>query len=246
MTTQNLGLLKAINARMDYLNQNQRVISQNTDFFNILEIDEVGEGIVRQFYEAGHKTPQAILALNALEICQLEGFQEKKAAKVHKSIQQKLKDIPLAKLQHASNLFRGLGSRKLEALAQFDAPEKKPTALEIVAIDGFSDITAKAYLEGIDTFWSWASELPVTIKAYKILGEGPLKDKNFVFSGFRSKELETEIVEKGGKVTSSVSKKTFALVMKRTGTGSSKEKKALDAGAQVMTVEELESFLSEV
>ena len=40
------------------------------------------------------------------------------------------------------------------------------------------------------------------------------KDKIYVFSGFRNKELEKEIVENGGDISSSVSKKTTALIVK--------------------------------
>jgi NAD-dependent DNA ligase len=48
----------------------------------------------------------------------------------------------------------------------------------------------------------------------------------------------------GGKIGSSVSGKTTHLVMKAKGSGSSKEKKALELGVEIMTVGELENFLN--
>ena len=36
----------------------------------------------------------------------------------------------------------------------------------------------------------------------------------YVFSGFRNKELEKEITDNGGNITSTVSKKTTALIVK--------------------------------
>ena len=83
----------------------------------------------------------------------------------------------------------------------------------------------------------------MTIAPYEPPKEGVYTGKNFVFTGFRSPELEEKITSLGGKITSSVSKNTFALVMKKKGSGSSKEKKALDLGVNVYEKEELEQIL---
>lgn len=50
--------------------------------------------------------------------------------------------------------------------------------------------------------------------------------------------------QKCGKIGSGVSKNTTHLVMKAVGSGSSKEKKAIELGVKIMTVTELEKFLS--
>lgn len=46
-----------------------------------------------------------------------------------------------------------------------------------------------------------------------------------------------------GKIGSGVSKTTTHLVMKAIGSGSSKEKKAIELGVEVITVEQLEKML---
>ena len=176
----------------------------------------------------------------------MEGFKEKKAVKVFNSIHEGLKEVSLHKLQHASNLFKGLGSRKLEPLAKYDSKEKKPAFEEVVSVEGYSDISATAYLEGFDKFWDWAETLPVTIKPYEAPKEGAFTGKNFVFTGFRSPELEQGIAELGGKITSSVSKNTYSLVMKKKGSGSSKERKAIDLGVIVYEKEELEQIIKDM
>ena len=51
------------------------------------------------------------------------------------------------------------------------------------------------------------------------------------------------LVNFSGKITGSVSKNTTHLVMKSVGSGSSKEKKAIELGITIMTVEQLESLL---
>jgi DNA ligase (NAD+) len=71
--------------------------------------------------------------------------------------------------------------------------------------------------------------------------EGKLLGKIIVFTGFRNPELEVKIEREGGEVANSLSKKTNILIMKEKGSGSSKEKKAMENGTEIYTVEEFES-----
>jgi len=59
----------------------EKKVSENTDFFKIMGIDEVGEGIVKQFFDAGYKDVSDILKMTALEMLSLDGFKEKKSSK---------------------------------------------------------------------------------------------------------------------------------------------------------------------
>ena len=209
-------------------------------------IDEVGEGIVKQFYDAGYINVSDILKMSVDDMVALDGFKDKKAEKVYSSIHSKLSEIPLHKIQHASNLFKGLGSRKLEPLAMYNSPENGPTHEQLIAVEGYSDITANAYLEGFPKFWAWMADLPVKIAEYIKPAEGVYTGKSFVFTGFRSPEMEEQITALGGKMTSSVSKNTFALVVKKKGSGSSKEKKAESLGLEIYEKEELANILEEL
>ena len=56
-------------------------------------------------------------------------------------------------------------------------------------------------------------------------------------------DLEAVIESRGGKSGGSVSKTTTHLVMKAVGSGSSKEKKAMELGVTIMAVEQLENLL---
>ena len=192
----------------------EKIISEMTEFFKIIEIDEVGEGIVRQVYEGGYCDVESVLKMSGMDFLKLEGFKEKKAQKVYKSIHDKLNDVPLSKLQHASNLFKGLGSRKLDLVAEYDAPKKKPTLEQLIAIEGYSDITANSYLDAIDQFWAWREKLPVNIKAYAAPQEGTLTGKVFVFSGYRSKEAQAEIEAKGARLVHRSVRKLLLLYLR--------------------------------
>ena len=88
--------------------------------------------------------------------------------------------------------------------------------------------------------------LGVNLKGADINKTGILYGKQIVFTGFRNPELEKKIEALGGEVGNTLSKKTSILIMKEKGSGSSKEKKALDYGVEVMTVEEFEMEYSSI
>ena len=160
---------------------------------------------------------------------------------VYNSIQKSVTDVELCKLQHATGIFSGLGSKKLALLQHFT---EKPTIDDILSIEGFAEISAKSYLDGWDKFWEFVKDLPVTIKKeVELSNSGELIGQQFVFTGVRRPDLEDIITSKGGKIGSGVSKNTTYLVMKSKGSGSSKEIKAQKLGVQIITVEELEEII---
>jgi DNA ligase (NAD+) len=95
-------------------------------------------------------------------------------------------------------------------------------------------------------FFEFIKDLPITIeeKVETAPSSNELEGKQFVFTGVRCKDLEEVIESKGGKIGGSVSKNTTHLIMKVVGSGSSKEKKAIDLGVEIMTVEQLEKLLN--
>ena len=220
-------------------------IKQLISFFEILEVDNVGEGVISQLWDHGYKTIHDILKLTPDVLSELEGFGKRKSVIVYNSIQKRVKDIPLSKLQHATGFFTGLGEKKLILLEHF---ETKPTIEEIVKIEGFAKKSAESYLEGLDKFYEFISDLPVTIlKTEKVekLSDS-MEGMVFVFTGVRDKSAEESILKMGGKIGSSVSKLTTHLVCKDPNSGSSKLEKAMSLGVKVISIEELhELFLNQ-
>jgi NAD-dependent DNA ligase len=215
---------------------------QTVSFFEILEVDNVGEGVVKQLWDAGFDSVKTILELTPDKLSKLEGFGKRKSMIVYNSIQSKIKDVQLSKLQHATGFFKGLGSKKLALLEHF---ETKPTLDEVISIEGFAQTSAESYLESYDKFFTFVKELPVTIakKVEAVKVSNVLDGTSFVFTGVRRADLEAVIESRGGKIGSSVSKNTTHLVMKAVGSGSSKEKKAIELGVKIMTVSDLENLL---
>ena len=112
-------------------------------------------------------------------------------------------------------------------------------------IEGFAEISAQSYVDNYDTFFDFIKDLPITIeeKVEVVLTDNGLEGTSFVFTGVRRPDLEGIIVSRGGKIGGAVSKNTTHLVMKSVGSGSSKEKKAIELGVEIITVEQLEKLL---
>ena len=212
-------------------------------FFEILEADNVSEGVITQLWEAGYKTIKDILTLKTSDLEKIDRFGKRKAEIVYKSIQKSVSNVQLSKLQHATGIFKGLGSKKLVLLEDF---KTKPSVDQVMSIEGFAEVSAKSYIESYDIFFDFIKDLPVTIveKVEAVKVGTDLEGKSFVFTGVRRTDLESDIESRGGKIGSGVSKTTTHLVMKAIGSGSSKEKKAIDLGVEVITVEQLEKMLS--
>lgn len=222
----------------------EQKIKKNVAFFEILEADNISEGIINQLWQAGYETVASILSLTTKDLEKIDRFGKRKSEIVYNSIQKCISGVALSKLQHATGIFKGLGSKKLLLLEHFAT---KPTVSDVMEIEGFAETSAKIYVDNYDTFFTYASTLPVNlaVKTERELKGTDLLDMQFVFTGIRRKDLEEAIESRGGKIGSSVSKNTTHLVMKIKGSGSSKEKKAIDLGITILTVEELESILNQ-
>jgi NAD-dependent DNA ligase len=212
-------------------------------FFEILEADNVSEGVITQLWDAGYKTIKDILNLTISDLEKIDRFGKRKAQIVFNSIKKSVTGVQLSKLQHATGIFKGLGSKKLALLEQFTT---KPTLEQVMSIEGFAEISAKSYIDSYDVYFDFIKELPITIeeKVKVVAVSSDLEGKQFVFTGVRRPDLESVIESRGGKIGSGVSKNTTYLVMKAVGSGSSKEKKAIDLGVEVITVEQLEKLLN--
>ena len=211
-------------------------------FFEILETDNVSEGVIKQLWDAGFKTISEILQLKISDLESLDRFGKRKAFIVFESIRKSTSNISLSKLQHATGIFRGLGSKKLILLEHFTS---KPTVNDVMSIDGFAETSAKTYVDNYDIFFDFIKNLPITIEEkLEVASVGSdLEGQSFVFTGVRLPEYEKIIIDNGGKISSGVSKNTTYLVMKSKGSGSSKENKAMELGVTILEISDLEDII---
>jgi len=238
------------NTHMMCTNDNcvERKIKQITSFFDILDVKGVRETTFRLLYNSGYDTIKKILSLSIEDLKKLDRMGERQSTIVYNAIQSKIKGVKLSKLQHASGFFTdptsgfSLGSRKLVLLENFT---QRPPLSEVIKIDGFSETSAIIYCSNYDRFFEWMKELPISIKKDEpfTTSSSELFGKSFVFTGFRNEGLKKEIEEMGGKVLDSVSRNTTYLVMKKKGSGSSKENKAIEMGIIILEIKDLEELI---
>jgi NAD-dependent DNA ligase len=225
-----------------YETEEQR-FKQTVSFFEILEADNVSEGVIKQLWDARYQSVKDIVSLKKADLEKIDRFGKRKSEIVYNSIQKSIQDVSLSKLQHATGIFKGLGSKKLALLEHFTT---KPSVLDILQIEGFAEISAQSYIDGYDKFFEFIKDIPVTIKQKieSVSVDGDLNGMTFVFTGVRRSDLEKTIESRGGKIGSGVTKNTTHLVVREIGSGSSKEKKAIEFGVEILTVEQLENLLN--
>lgn len=214
-------------------------------FFKILGVENVSDKTFDLFYDSGFKTVKQVLEMTKEDLNSLDRFGDKKVEIVYDAIHSKItaRPLPLSSLMHASGCFILLGSKKLLLVEHF---ESTPTFDELLNVDGFSDISANNYLNGLPLFHEFIKDLPIKYtKTIKPKAESTeLDGKQFVFTGFRDKEAELLIIKKGGLIGSGVTGKTSYLVMKEKGTNSAKELKAIDLGVTILDQEDLINLLN--
>jgi NAD-dependent DNA ligase len=220
----------------------EQKFKQLVSFFEILETDNFGEGVIKQLWENGHRTVKDILNLSQSDLEKIDRFGKRKAQIVWNSIKKATNSVSLSKLQHATGLFKGLGSKKLALLEHFTT---KPSVDQILEIEGFAEISAKSYIDGYDKFFEFINVLPITIQEKKeaVKVSNDLDGMTVVYTGIRDKISEELIVGRGGKIGSSVSKNTTHLICKDPNSGSSKLEKAKLLGVKIMSLEDLNNLL---
>ena len=149
----------------------------------------------------------------------------------------------------ASNIFgRGLGTKRIVAIMDeypdiLMSSESEEEKIEKVAqLDGFKDKTARLFVPYIPKFVKFLKDIKQTNKLTQVVVKNvdkshPLYNKKIVITGFRDKELQQKLDKIGVKLGTSVSKKTFAVLVKDLDDDTGKADKARKLGVQLMTPE---------
>lgn len=231
---------------------NKRILA----FFRTIDVEYVNEGIINKCIEAGYNTFDKILQMNIKDFEKLDRVGNKNAVKIYNSIRNACKNVSLSTLMHATGFFgKSLGSTKLELVIDYLGEEEtlKLSELEerkicsiIEHIKGFAKLSAVLFVAGIKRFTKWYSRnleyfkdsVKDSVKDNISSNVEDLQDLKVVFSGFRDKILEKKIKKGGGKVVTSISSTITHLIVKDKNSSSSKVKKAMELGIEVVSLEE--------
>lgn len=229
--------------------EDEMVVKRIASFFAEVGIKHVGEKNVQKMYESGYDTLLKIIMASKNDFEKIPSFGKKMAERSWDNIHNGLKDLSLPLALGASGVFGiGIGTKKITTLLNdfpdlLDACGTKDILERIIKVDGFSHITAKKVVDNLVE----AKQFIVDMRQFATFKEmsdtqslcGDLKDMKIVLSGFRDKKLEEDIVKRGGKVTTTVSKQTSILVVASIDAEpSGKAAKAKELGVQIVQVKD--------
>lgn len=230
-------------------------------FFSTLGVKQIAEGVVKKLVTHGYSDVFKIMEMTEDDFMKIPTFEKKMSQKLHKSLRDvSTEPIDMSIIMSASGIFgQGLGVKKLKTLitAIPTILTKTPTKVEIEKVNGFSDKTSTKILEGLEKFKDFydkfskylnpqiteqveetdsiftEEEIRMTKEVNGISTR--LKGQIFAFTNFRDKELEKRIVDAGGEIGESVTKKTTCLVVPDGSSGlvSGKISKARQYGVQI-------------
>ena len=246
-------------------------IKSITKFFKELEVEGLGEANIEKIIASGANTIPKIINASIEDLMKVEGFKEKMATKINKSIAKQLAKASIAKIAGASNIFgRGLGEKSVSQILKAEptiltsADSQKQKIDKVKAIEGFAEKTATQFVNAIpefnkflmsikpDMFEPVQKEEPQEPKEEepqepKEELEHVLNNKIIVFSDFEKsskytkKELENILLKYGVLIETNINKNTNILV---TGNNSSKSTKT-EKAKKIDTIEiiKLDDFL---
>lgn len=239
-----------VDAVLDNVDGNRGVaILKSVDIFTKLKIPHLKEGSIEKLYDAGFKTPQAIMNAEYTDLYMVLG---ENGAKIDDGLDEVLNGIYWPEFVGSLNIFgRGISRKKLTSL--YDAFEgdidRMRDVNDICSVEGFDEKTAKPIVDNIDKALQFIDEVKdrVVLKLYQP-PQAPSGDKlagqAVVFTGVRSAEMERKIIEEGGEVKNTISSKVSILVCKDKNSNSGKAKKARQLGnIKIMDLKDLEKFL---
>lgn len=227
-----------------------------SSFFDKLGIKHVKERLIKKMYDYGLNNLIKILSASKDDFLKIDGFKAKLVIRTYNNIHNNLKDLSIPTVLGASGIFGfGIGIRKIKLLFD-EIPEILNIYQQlsyndfynlIINIEGYSDKTVKKIIHNIE----WANKFINSLKPFVTFKNidikiDLLKGTKFVFSGFRDKNLEDKILNMKGKITTSVSKNTTAVIVKKIEQNpTGKIQKALKLGIKVYEKDEfISKYLS--
>ena len=218
-------------------------------FFEKLGIKHLGEKTIQKMYENGLDTIIKIISADKERIESVDGIASKGAERIYEGIQKGLDNLQVPNVLGASGIFGfGMGTKKINRLfeeypnilTEYKFISRELLTEKILKIEGFSDKTTKNIIKNIE----WADKFIYVFSnfanfAKKNIINDSMKNIKVVFSGFRDKKLAEDVVARGGKVVSSISKNTTLLVVSnKNEQNTDKVKKAKELNIGILSKEE--------
>lgn len=224
---------------------------------NGMDISGLSEETIKKFIELGwiaEITDVYNLGQHYDRLSTMSGFGRKSVDKLRKSIENS-KTVRLDKFITSLSI-PGIGTSQSRELAKVfntwdDFRDASVGCYNFTQIDGFGDVLNKnihSWFKDMSCIAEQLASLMTFKTEEKRNTDNSLDGKSFVVTGkvfrFRNRdEIKSEIEKQGGKVTSSVTKSTYALINNDIESNSSKNKKAKELGVQIINEDQLIEIL---
>jgi NAD-dependent DNA ligase len=242
-----------IDVMLEDIESDETVKEKNiTGFFKGIGVEGLSSGNIKRIIEAGYDSVPKILRMEIPDFLEVHGFKEKTATKLYDGIKDKIDSASLTSIMSGSNMLgRGFSEKKIDLIM-----DAYPTVLlskesdaqkiaKISAIKGMAAKSAVVFVERIPDFIQFMKEaglvkkLAVSVQPKKEVDQShPLFGKSIVITGFRDAELTNMLKELGAKNGSSVSSKTFVVLVKDKEEITGKADEARKLGVPLMTLED--------
>jgi len=240
--------------------QDESVIEKNVAlFFAGIGVEGLGAGIIKKLCKAGFNSVPKIIHMTKEEMAGIDGLGEKSAFKIKESIDSALSKAGVVTWAASSNIFgRGFGERKIAPILEMfptilDSKESKEEKIQqVLQVKGIAEKSARAFVENIGRFNEFYkacrgskgldltplfNPAPAPTQALnQVLS--PLYGKTIVLTGFRDKDLLQRLKEVGAVQGATVTKNTFAVVVKNEGESSSKISNAKALGVPIFFLQD--------
>jgi DNA ligase (NAD+) len=241
-----------------------KIISKKLQyFFEKLKIKYVGEGIINKFIKYGYDDLWKILIAKDKkdDLNKLNGFNKKLTDKIYDEIDKGLSNVKLYEIMSASQVLgRGIGSKKFKLITDaypniieiYKNNDKIYVSNIIKSILGFNTKTADKIVDNFDSFIDFYNKLVklkpniIEIKNKNKKSKYNLEqfiNKKIVFTGIRDKEIEEEIENIGGKISTSVSSNTNYVIAKDINSNSGSIKKAQKLNIPILLIDEFYTLI---
>lgn len=206
---------------------------QIVGFFKKINVDELRNGNVRKILNYdGNASIESVCNMTKEDFKKIPGFQEKMASKVKDSINDRLHRESLSNIMAASNVFgRGFSEKRMKTIMETEpdiliSTHSKDEKIQLVSnVNGISIKMATQFVENIDKFITFMKKINMAAKLLSTVKKADtdveveteeLIGKSYVLTGFRDEELQKYITKNGGKVVTTLTKNTTALIVKDT------------------------------
>lgn len=237
-------------------------------FLDTLKIKNLGRKRIKTLFKNGITNIKALVSVTPETLAKI--FGPNMSVKIYQDLKSAIDNVPLSKLLTASGLFPNIAQKTFEAILEI-----YPDLIYMADMDHTILVNQLLLVKGIQKksliiaeklpiFVSWLNEHPeITVESTEIeqYGSGTanhimlgpnviqnLQGQTIVFSGFRDTpalNLEKQIKQRGGKITTSVSKKTTFLVVKDVNDSTSKPTKAKQLGVKIVQLNDfIKTYLS--